>query len=202
MSNEISNYDDVIDSRDVMKRIDELEGELQDAMEEAVRARLEELKDLFQGAVDEMNSVQTLDASDPPIEFDAIVEMAAADATHYLHAEAKKWLLWQDYPDLDDYVKAVVEDALHDMYEEANEYLALLELCREAEGYGDWRYGETLVRDSYFANYAQQLAEDIGVVKENASWPNNCIDWEQAARELKMDYTAVDFDGVTYWLRS
>ena len=32
-------------------------------------------------------------------------------------------------------------------------------------------------------------------------WPNTCIDWDQAAGELKMDYSAVDFDGVTYWIR-
>ena len=28
------------------------------------------------------------------------------------------------------------------------------------------------------------------------------IDWAQAAHELQMDYTSVDFDGVTYWIRS
>ena len=26
-------------------------------------------------------------------------------------------------------------------------------------------------------------------------------DWERATRELQMDYTEVDFDGVTYWIR-
>jgi hypothetical protein len=28
-----------------------------------------------------------------------------------------------------------------------------------------------------------------------------CIDWNEAASELQMDYTAVEFDGVTYWVR-
>jgi hypothetical protein len=28
------------------------------------------------------------------------------------------------------------------------------------------------------------------------------IDWEQAAYELKQDYTEVNFDGVSYWIRS
>lgn len=27
------------------------------------------------------------------------------------------------------------------------------------------------------------------------------VDWERAARELQMDYTPVEFDGVTYWVR-
>lgn len=86
--------------------------------------------------------------------------------------------------------------------DEANELRALAELAEEAEGYApDWRYGEALIRDSYFIEFAQELAEDIGAIDKAASWPNTCIDWEQAARELQMDYTQVDFDGVAYWIR-
>jgi hypothetical protein len=86
--------------------------------------------------------------------------------------------------------------------EETAELKALLELQEEAEGYAaDWKYGEALIRDSYFVDYAQQLAEDIGAINPDASWPNSCIDWERAAKELQMDYTAVEFDGVTYWIR-
>jgi hypothetical protein len=49
--------------------------------------------------------------------------------------------------------------------------------------------------------YAEQLAEDIGAINKNATWPNDCIDWEKAADQLKQDYTEVDFDGVAYWIR-
>lgn len=56
----------------------------------------------------------------------------------------------------------------------------------------------TLIRDSYFETYAQELAEDIGAVQRGASWPCNCIDWAKAARQLQQDYASVDFDGVTY----
>lgn len=45
------------------------------------------------------------------------------------------------------------------------------------------------------------LAEDIGAIPSEYTWPASCIDWDQASRELQMDYTAVDFDGVTYWVR-
>ena len=76
-------------------------------------------------------------------------------------------------------------------------------LQSEAEDYSpDWHHGECLIRESYFEDYAQELAEDIGAIDPNAHWPNDCIDWERAARELQYDYTAVDFDGVTYWIRS
>lgn len=58
-----------------------------------------------------------------------------------------------------------------------------------------------LVRDSYFVKYARQVAEDIGAINNDASWPNCCIDWDQAANELRIDYHSVDFDGVTYLVK-
>ena len=93
-------------------------------------------------------------------------------------------------------------EALGEYFTEADELAALKALAEEASGTPDWKYGETLIRDSYFREYAEQLAKDCDMVDANASWPNNCIDWERAARELQYDYTAVDFDGVTYWVRS
>ena len=83
-----------------------------------------------------------------------------------------------------------------------DELESLKALAEEAEGYAaDWQYGEALIRDSYFEDYARQLAEDIGAIKDDAGWPNSYIDWERAAEALQMDYTSVDFDGVTYWIR-
>ncbi len=124
MTREISNYDDVIDSRDVIARIEELEA---------------------------------------------------------LQADPEG-------------------DGLDD--DEAHELEALRALAEEASGYAeDWTYGETLIRDSYFVTYAQELAEDIGAIDRDAKWPNTCIDWDQAARELQVDYTSVSFDGVDYWVR-
>ena len=86
--------------------------------------------------------------------------------------------------------------------DEQAELKALLALQEEAEGYcPDWQDGATLIRDSYFQTYAEQLAEDIGAIDPKASWPLNCIDWEKAASELQYDYTSVEFDGVEYWVR-
>ena len=83
---------------------------------------------------------------------------------------------------------------------------ALLEDCKGYGGDEQWRgdwYPVTLIRDTYFQDYAEQLAEDIGAIdpRQTYGWPLNCIDWEQAARELQMDYTSVEIDGVTYWTR-
>lgn len=79
--------------------------------------------------------------------------------------------------------------------------LALREECENVAG-EEWRYGVTLIRDSYFVDYAQELAEDIGAISRDFQWPLYCIDWEHAARELRMDYSSVAWDGVTYWVRS
>lgn len=86
--------------------------------------------------------------------------------------------------------------------EEQAELKALEVLAEEGEGSPDWHHGETLIRDSYFEDYARELAEDIGAIQPNAAWPNNCIDWERAAEELKADYFEVDYDGVTYLIRA
>jgi hypothetical protein len=147
-NNEICNTDDVIDSRDVIARIEELEGE----------------RDSFE-----------IDAEMEPDTISIIME-SDTDASRV------EWAIQNE--------------------DDAKELKALTELAEEAEDYAsDWRYGETLIRDSYFEDYARDLAEDIGAIKEDASWPNNFIDWEAAREALKQDYTSVEFDGVTYWVR-
>ena len=82
--------------------------------------------------------------------------------------------------------------------------LALLAACKgnggDEEWDGNW-YPIALIRASYFQDYAQEFADDCGLIDNKATWPYTCIDWEQAARELKMDYTPIEFDGVTYFCR-
>ena len=87
---------------------------------------------------------------------------------------------------------------------ERDELRELLDECQGNGGDEQWRgdwYPVSLIRDSYFETYAQEFAEEIGAIPDDASWPATCIDWEQAARELQMDYTSVEFGDVTYWCR-
>lgn len=87
------------------------------------------------------------------------------------------------------------------LHDELAELDALLALASEASDYAsDWEHGETLIRDTYFEEYAQELADDIGGAKPDV-WPYTHIDWEAAARDLQQDYTTVSFDGVDYWIR-
>lgn len=47
-------------------------------------------------------------------------------------------------------------------------------------------------------DFARNMAEELGAIDSNAQWPNNCIDWEKAARELMQDY----FESNGYYFRS
>lgn len=89
----------------------------------------------------------------------------------------------------------------------AEELAELEALLDELRGYGgdhkhdgDW-YPRELIADYDFQDYAMQLADDIGAIPDDAGWPNNCIDWERAARELAMDYSMVTFRGTDYYYR-
>lgn len=143
---EISNNDDIVDSRDVIARIEVLESEQRD---------------------------------------------------HWLEVSAGK----PDDERGDTYFRAWLRaDALDNP--EGVELATLLDLQDEAKGYcANWYHGAALIRDSYFEDYAHDLAESIGAIGKDTQWPATHINWDAAADELKMDYTSVEWDGVTYWVR-
>ena len=85
---------------------------------------------------------------------------------------------------------------------EVDELEALKALAKEGEGCGDWEHGEALIRDSYFEEYAQEMACSTGAISNDAQWPTSHIDWPSAADALRMDYMEVDFDGEAYQMRA
>lgn len=97
-------------------------------------------------------------------------------------------------------LEADEETAIHE--DEVEELARLRALAEQGEQYADdWKYGAVLVRSTYFVDYAKQYADDvISDMREN-SWPFNHIDWDEAADDLKIDYTEIDFDGVEYLVR-
>lgn len=87
--------------------------------------------------------------------------------------------------------------------EEFRELQQLTELLGELRDVGgdSPEDGMTLVRESHWVNYAQELAEDVCEIDfSQLTWPLTCIDWEQAADELRMDYTTVTWDGVDFYV--
>lgn len=88
--------------------------------------------------------------------------------------------------------------------DEVEELDALTDLAAVASNCADdWEYGEELISESYFVEYAQELAASITHDREDitSSWPYNHIDWDEAAEELKQDYSEVEFDRQTYYIR-
>ena len=165
-ANEISNTDNVIDSRDIIDRIEYLESEREALTDEVDKAQ-ETLDDLDS---DDFEEVSAFEAA----EDEARRELATAQAN------VKDW----------------------DESDEGQELAKLKAFAEEAEGYAeDWRHGATLIHEDYFEDYARDLAAEGDYDMKNEQWPYTCIDWTQAAEELKQDYTSVDFDGETYWVR-
>lgn len=117
----------------------------------------------------------------------------------------------QDVLDVRDIIARIeeLEDMQHDesiSADETAELAQLSELLKDMAGAGgdeQWRgdwYPVTLIRDSYFTDYAQELVEDCGYIsKDFPTWIE--VDWEATAHNVRMDYSAAAFAGVTYWFR-
>jgi hypothetical protein len=116
---------------------------------------------------------------------------------------------FDDLIDIRDVIERFEELENLDLREDtdADDFKALGDLLDELKGYGgdeQWRgdwYPITLIRDSHFQDYAQDLVEEIG------DWPKSGIpnyievDWEATVRNIQQDYSSVDFVGITYWYR-
>lgn len=90
--------------------------------------------------------------------------------------------------------------------DEADEELqALTSIMEDLKGYGgdeQWRgdwYPVTLIRESHFVDYCQELVFDCYDLKGIPTFIH--IDWELTARDIKVDYSEVTIDGVTYFYR-
>ena len=76
--------------------------------------------------------------------------------------------------------------------EELTALRALLEELAGSGGDEQWRgdwYPVTLIRDSYFVDYATELCHDIGDIRTQDLPSYIEIDWEATARNIRMDYS-------------
>lgn len=103
---------------------------------------------------------------------------------------------------LDDYIYTTdIINALDSALIGTDQQNSLQKFLDEIKDYvADWEYGETLIRDTEFPNYAAEFASDISNIDLD-SWPATCIDWSAAADQLKYDYAEVQFDGISYFGR-
>ena len=168
----ISNTDNIIDSRGIIERIDELTGDFQALVDDIEAAETDEERgtafdDLATWLIGHTEIAPDLEALDG-ITFDDVSDWAESDDAHELKA--------------------------------------LLALADEAECSPDWSYGETLIHEDYFTEYIEELINDCYELPKGfnfGDWPwcHMTIDYEAAADEAKQDYTEVNFDGATYYIR-
>lgn len=85
--------------------------------------------------------------------------------------------------------------------ENGEEFEALRDICDEGQGItSDWTHGATLILESHFTDYCQELVSDIGDMPRKI--PSYIvIDWEATAENLKVDYTTITIEGDDYYVR-
>lgn len=202
----ISNTDDMIDSRDVIERIEELEAERKHWVagfnmpgympdnEPASFETWEEARDYI---------VQELDRACDETDSVSDGEDYAKAARHFeaLTEETDQgWTVGQYHW----WITAADKEGLSD--EDHAELMALRKLAAECEDCIDWKYGETLIHRSHFIDYIEQLIDECyEMPKEmksgNWPWRHVKVDYKAAADEAEVDYISVDFDGEEYLIR-
>lgn len=199
--NDINNRQDVLDVRDIIARVEELREEnprwvtgvnMPGYMPESEPQGWNNWEDARDALIEELEHFASEDPEDAPYGVACDELRADSQVGGAYGVTIGKFHFWlsQGEPG-----------------EGAEELKQLEDLLSQMAGYGgdeewegDW-YPITLIRDDYFEEYSEQLAEELDLVKPDAQWPYTCIDWEAAAEQLKMDYTSCEFEGVTYWYR-
>ena len=202
-----TNTDKVIDVRDIIVRVEELRGQratrwaagwnMPGYLPDSEPAEFDNAEDAKQYIIETVKRAEEETEDETEAEtLCAFAEDVNLETADEFSVQCLQYVYW------------VREDGVMGLDDGETEELETLEaLLDELKGCGgdeqwggDW-YPLTLIRNSHFEEYAQELAEECGMVNADARWPNNCIDWEKAARELQWDYSAVDYDDVTYWYR-
>jgi hypothetical protein len=86
--------------------------------------------------------------------------------------------------------------------EEQDLYGFLCELRQEAGHVSDWAYNVSIVRDSFFAEYAENEVEECGLLP--SALPEivaRNINWQGVAEDMQEDYLQFEAGGVTWWVR-
>ncbi len=183
---DVSNIDDVIDSRDMIENIEELQDEI------------ETLEDEHETLYNQVA------ASDIEI-FDLQSELDNLDTTDEDKHDEQSLYLQNKIDNAEDErsVTLLRLGEVVDSLEVTNETHSVLEaVAQDARGYNvDFDSGAMLIVEDYFETYARDLAADIGTMPKDMEWPLSFIDWSAAADALKVDYASIDYDGQEYWIR-
>lgn len=197
--------EDIIDVRDVIERVEELREQrtprfvagwnMPGYLPDSEPAEFSDAEDAKRYIIEELKRME--DSTDDESEAEALAAFAEDVNLESDEFSAQCGI----------YVYFVTEDGTMGLDdEEKSELEALESLLSDLCGYGgdeqwegDW-YPVTLILDSYFTKYAEELCSDIGdLPKDIPSYL--VIDWDATAKNIQQDYSSIDFDGDTYWYR-
>lgn len=65
----------------------------------------------------------------------------------------------------------------------------------------EWSEGNTLIPESEWVDYVQDLLTDIGDLPRNIPW-YIAIDWEKTAENIAQDYSLVTYQKEDYYVRN
>lgn len=200
----IDNTDKVIDSRDIIARIEELEGE---KVEQWVAG---------------YNMAGYMPDNEPAVfeSFDEATAYILETLENYIDDEAEgnpestRIPAWRqmyeniktvdkgDFSFVDGGMCFFVtqEESILTDKDDAEELRILLELADECSSMAsDWQYGETLIHRDYFEDYMNEMVQDwYTLPADMPSWMSIKLDYVA----LEQDYSSVDFDGQEYLIRS
>jgi hypothetical protein len=167
--------DDIIDSRDVIARLEEFQDEF-DLLESA----LEDAKDEYDQHKTSKSSTDELPLSEEEKFEETLEELQEA--------------IDEAQEALDQFNQSFDKDELD----------TLVEANNDADHAPDWIHGTPLILERYFTDYIKDLIGDCYEEPKGLdSWPwnNMTMDWEAAAEEAKADYFDVEVEGYTYFIR-
>ena len=96
-------------------------------------------------------------------------------------------------------VQDEIEKGKEQLQDLRDELQPLLDL--KAEDIPDWDYGATLIPESDWEEYVEDLVKDCGYISNDVPWWI-VIDWSATADNVAADYSTVDYDGDTYYYRN
>ena len=96
-------------------------------------------------------------------------------------------------------VQDEIEKGKEQLQDLRDELQPLLDL--KYDGIPEWDDGATLIPESDWEEYVEDLVKDCGYISNDVPWWI-VIDWAATADNVAADYSTVDYDGDTYYYRN
>ncbi len=177
----INSSNDIIDSRDIISEIDDLESAISDFNDDITTAEEE---------IDDLDS--QIELLDDETELKFLIE-ATDDKKEQAKFESKIKNIQDAIIEYNDQIARITSERNEVM----EELKPLKEFADECESYApDWNSGVVLISEDHFTEYAKDLCEEVENVPDYI-----VIDWEETAENLKIDYTTIEFEGFSFYVR-